>query len=189
MAAPLTPDDARLAAMLRSGNERAFEEIFFAYHAPLCTFVFRLVGSREVAEEIVQSVFLDLWLRRQQLVIRTSVRALLYRSARNRAIDNERHLAVARRWADDVELGDMDAEPVPDAQQRLESEEREQLIRSAIEILPPRTRTIVLMRWQQGMRLAEIAEVLGISVKGVEIQITRALRALRASLGVDVRLS
>jgi RNA polymerase sigma-70 factor (ECF subfamily) len=179
-------DDSGLAARLRAGETAAFEELFRAYHAPLCTFVHGFVDSPAIAEDIVQSIFLSLWTGHERLEFRTSLRAYLFGAARNRALDHLKRGRVERRWAEAAQRESdaaADVHDVPEAQARLESEDLERALREAVARLPERAQLVVALRWQQGLSHAEIAEALGISVKGVEIQITRALRALREILG------
>jgi RNA polymerase sigma-70 factor (ECF subfamily) len=71
----------------------------------------------------------------------------------------------------------------PDPAMAVEGEEMEDAVRRAIDRLPPRARMAVQLRWEGELKYAEIAEVMGISVKGVENQLSRAMEALRRLLG------
>ena len=166
---------------LRLGNETEFEALFHAHYSALVAFGTRFTGSSHTAEEIVQSVFVDLWTERQRLQVHTSLRAYLYAATRNRALDNQKHERVEERWAEEsnAEEGTTGQR---DAQRSLEAQETADALHAAIAALPERARLIVTLRWLRGLRPPEIAEALGISVKGVEIQITRALKALRVHM-------
>jgi RNA polymerase sigma-70 factor (ECF subfamily) len=169
-------------ARLRKGDERAFEQIFHAEYAPMCAFAARIVGSPEVAEDVVQSVFLKLWSGREQLPMLNSLRAYLFASTRNAALDQLKKSAVERKWADRPGfLDERDAESDDD----LDAAERAATLREAVQALPERARVVITMRWLHGLGHREIAEAMGISVKGVEIQITRALRTLRRHFRAD----
>ena len=183
MAGPPPSNDHRLVERLRAGDEAAFEGLSHAEYGPLCAFAERTVHSAAVAEEIVQSTFLQLWRARSQLGPIRSLRAYLYRATRNAALDHLKHAAVEAHWERDVAAAEeREADVAADAQVRMEDEERSAALHAAIGRLSPRAREVVTLRWMYGMTHADVAEALGISVKGVEIQITRALRTLRAHL-------
>ena len=74
------------------------ERVFRSHHAPLCGFLSRYVAAAE-AEELVQETFLRLWNDRQSLAVHTSLRAYLYASARNRALNHLKRQGVEQRWA------------------------------------------------------------------------------------------
>ena len=84
-------------ARIRGGDAPAFEALFHAYHAPLCAFANRLVGVRDLAEEIVQEVFLYIWERRETWDVRSSVKSYLFTAVRNAAMSYLRHERVVRQ--------------------------------------------------------------------------------------------
>lgn len=170
------------AELLRSwlaGDDTAFETLFRRYYAGLCAFASEFVNAPDVAEEVVQDVFMNLWRTRGRLRIRTTIRAYLYAAVRNRSLNVRRraveipfHSAPGATAAIDVS-----ADPAAD----LEARERAALVSRAVERLPPRCREVIRLRWGHGLSHAEIAESLGISRKAVERNVTRGLRALRES--------
>ncbi|MBL0940211.1 MAG: RNA polymerase sigma-70 factor [Gemmatimonadaceae bacterium] len=182
---PTEFQDAMLVAQLRAGNVEAFRKLFFDVHAPLCAFVERIVGDDARAQELVQDLFLELWQRRESLSLSGSVRAYLYATARNRALNVRRRDQVERAWEDDESLDDVRAlhEPPARADQLLEQAERHEALTSAMNGLPERCRTAMQLRWQEGLSYAEVAQVLGIGVKAVEKQLARGIRLLRDALG------
>ncbi|MES2178869.1 MAG: RNA polymerase sigma-70 factor [Gemmatimonadota bacterium] len=174
------PIEDTLAALVRRGDERAFEQLFHREYASLCAFAEQIVGSPQVAEDIVQSVFLKLWSGRQQLPVVASLRAYLFASTRNAALDHLKRVAVEKKWAARPEWLDSRIDnSTPDADAELEAAERASTLADAVRRLPERAKLVVTLRWGHGLSHREIAAALGISPKGVEIQITRALRALR----------
>jgi len=163
-------------------TEAAFEQLFRAMHAPLCEVVDSYVRSQDVAEEIVQDLFFVMWMRRDSMPPAESLRAYLFAAARNRAVRHLRHLAVARRWAESAEHeGDAVAHaPLADAE--LEALEQRRELKRAIDALPPRTRLAMVLQWEHSMSNADIAEAMGISLKGVEKLLATARRQLRATI-------
>src|SRR4051812_22611481 len=135
-------DDESLAVLprrIRNGDIGAFEELFRAMHAPLCEVVDSYVGSQAIAEEIVQDLFLLLWVKRNEFPAASSLRAYLFTSARNRALHHLRHRAVTRRWSERAQH-----EPPPSASnsehrppdRAVEIGETERDVRAAIDHLP-----------------------------------------------------
>ena len=163
------------AERIRRGDQAAFESLFRAFAPGLCAFTARYVESAQVAEDIVQDLFLALWRKRETLAIEQSVATYLFTAARNRAINYLRHQRIARRWEGSV-VGRIDTSTPSDEAELLEMLD----LQDGIERLPARCRLIFTLSRQQGMSYREIADSLGLSVKTVEVQMGRALRALRA---------
>jgi RNA polymerase sigma-70 factor (ECF subfamily) len=175
---------ADLAQQIRSGDRAAFERCFRAMHGPLVAFVERYAGDRPRAEEVVQELFFALWRDRERLELTGSFRAYLFSAARNRALNLRRRDAVEQDWATDEAHADVRAlHPSPALPDDiLESEELTAQVAAAFASLPERCRLAMQLRWREGLSYAEIADVLGIGTKGVENQLARGLKALRARL-------
>jgi RNA polymerase sigma-70 factor, ECF subfamily len=177
----LPPD---LAARVQAGDADAFELLFRSQYAALCAVATRYVRERALAEELVQDVFAELWAKRATWQIRTSVRAYLFAAVRHRALNQRRHAAVERDWEEQEaapDVRELHAPPVP-IDEALEAEELRARLHAAIESLPDRCRLVMHLRWREQLSYAEIAEAMGISTKGVEVQLARGLRALRERL-------
>lgn len=164
---------------LRGGDHAAFDAIFRQWYEPAVRSAARIVRETGVAEELAQEVFLELWRRRESLPPDTSVGAYVLQSVRNRALNHLRHLQVQRRSVVHVEAM---VEPAEEADVALQAAELGEAIAEAVEALPPRAREVFLMSRERGLRYNEIADALGISVKAVEANMSRALRVLRERL-------
>jgi len=179
--AAVTPPDANDLDRLRTGDVGSFEALFFRYHATLCEIVDAYVGSQAIAEEIVQDLFHTIWRDRARLAVRGSLRSYLCVAARNRALQHLRHGVVARRHAQVVALeSDLDREPRAD--EVLERQEALVALRGAIDALPPRARLAVVLRWRDHLTNADVADAMGITVKGVEKLLASAMTRLRHSM-------
>jgi RNA polymerase sigma-70 factor, ECF subfamily len=181
----LLDEDRACVARIRNGDERAFHDLFRAYYDPLCRFVEGLVRRRAVAEELVQSLFLTLWIRREEWTVRDTLRTYLYATARNHALNHWKRERlfdgyVARAWAHRDRAAEIRV--TTNADTRLESEEVEAGVRRAIAALPVRYAPVLQLRWEHGLTYAEIARVLELPVKTVETRVGRALRMLRPAL-------
>jgi len=171
--------DRALLDRLRQGDRDAFDAVFRAHYATLVGVAERIVGERAVAEELAQDVMLELWKRHATLTVDESLRAYLVRAARNRALNHLRHERMKVRTAPRA-AGD--TVTLPDAPGNLVEEELDAAVREAVRALPERCREVFELSRGQGLRYAEIAAVLGISVKTVEAQMGKALRVLRERL-------
>ena len=165
---------------IRAGDSSAFETLFRAYYAPLCSFAYRYLGARDLAEEIVQEVFLCIWERRESWNVRTSVRSYLLTAVRNAALSYLRHERVVRRR--EAEVRDFHEVVAASPEVRALEAETVVAVRQAIGRLPDRCRLVFTLHREQGLTYAEVAEVLGISPRTVEVHIGRALKSLRKGL-------
>ena len=177
--APDTSSD--VIARIRGGDEDAFEELFRAHYPPLCEFAARYVRDDAMAEELVQDLFADLWTKRHAWQVRDSIRAYLFSAVRNRALNIRKRQAMESDWAHEEAIVDVRAlHTTPEAADAaLDRTELRARLDRAIAALPERCRLVMHLRWREQMPYAEIASVMGISVKGVENQLARGLAALR----------
>jgi RNA polymerase sigma-19 factor, ECF subfamily len=156
-----------------SDGEDSLSRLFSESHRALRRYLRGLVDSKEKAEDIVQEAFLRTHEKRHSVM---TPRAFLFSAARNLAIDARRHDRIAKTDS----VGDMDASGVistgatPETQAL--ADERSQLLRQAIEHLPPQCRTVFVLKVFHACSYQEIAERLGISVKTVEKHVGRGLK-------------
>ncbi len=172
-------DDRELLDRLRSGDEAAFDSIFRAHYAQLVAFSLGLLRERASAEDVVQEVMLELWRRRGELHIEESLHGYLLRAARNRSLNQIRHANVQRRA--EPQLVGEETIAATGATKLVAGELRDALA-DAVAELPPACRQVFELSRGQGLRYAEIATTLGISIKTVESQMGKALRHLRLRL-------
>ena len=173
--------DAELVRRIRAGDERALELVFKAHYAGMASFVQRFVRSQDLAEELVQDVFLKLWSKREQLADIETFRTYLFRAARNTALNYLRRAKLERRWQEEQGRAE-EPHTTFAADDDAVEQELSVAVQEAINRLPPRCREIFLLSRDGGLTYAEIARSLEISVKTVETQMGRALKSLRASL-------
>jgi RNA polymerase sigma-70 factor (ECF subfamily) len=169
-----------------SGDKNAFKEIFLAYYSKLSWFVERYIKSQETADEIIKELYIDLWEKRDQLNVHTSVKAYLYRAARNRALNYIRSQnTIGRKLPisiiEDEELVIIKSH-AKTPYEELEQKELEQAVEEAVGSLPGRTKLVFTLHRDDGLTYAEIANVMEISAKTVENQMARAFRKLREKL-------
>ena len=182
---PVNERDLTWVRRVREGDKDAFVEMFDWYAPKLCGFVNAHVFSRDIAEEIVQDLFLGVWVNRLVWDVPGPLRMYLYRAALNRIANHRRglrrelslHSAMREHQSVIEETTDTNA---PDAQ--VTSRELRRSIESAVAALPDKCRQVWLLSREHYMTYAEIASLLDISVKTVELHMHRAFRTLRARL-------
>jgi len=170
-----------LAAATVAGDARAFETLFRTHYAGMCAFGARMVTRRDVAEDLVQEVFLYVWRNRGAWRIEHSVKQYLYAALRHGALRYLRHERVVRTHVPEAVI--LFERPIRLADAELEWEETVTAVRAAIAKLPERCRLVYTLHREQGLSYAEVAAVMGISVKTVDAQMGRALKSLRKLLG------
>lgn len=170
---------------IRAGDATAFEALFRTYYAALASFAFAHTDSREVAEEIVQDLFLSIWTRRAEWEVTTHLRSYLYVATLNR-VRSFRRSQRAHHAANFVLAMERNGGGEREAPERtddaLAHQEALTAIRAAIAALPERTREVFLLNRDGGLSYREVAVRLGITVKTVEFHMGRALASLRERL-------
>lgn len=175
--------DDRILEGLRGGDARALEAAFYGYYDGLFGHAFRYTRSREIAEEVIQDVFLRIWERRHQLVGSERLQPLMFAAVRNASISWLRRQRVEQRFAASGTpgLGQFTSD-VADLVARTDERDLARELQDAVQTLPPKARLAITLRWQRQLKNTEIAEVMGVSVKAVEFSIARALNHLRRVL-------
>ena len=168
--------EQELLERLREGSEPAYDEIFRTHYPHLVGLAESMLRNRAEAEEVAQDVMLELWRRRQQITVESSLRAYLLRATRNRTLNRIRHERVAKTGEGHAQIA---THANPKGEYNLVEAEIETALRAAIDELPPRCREVFELSRVHGLRYAEIAATMEISVKTVEVQMGKALRILR----------
>jgi RNA polymerase sigma-70 factor (ECF subfamily) len=157
-------------------DQAAFENLFRTYFPPLMSFARKFLVDEDDAREVVQKVFINLWEKRKEVQTGTSLKSYLFTSVHNRSLN-------VIRDRKKFSLGEMpDVAGDWDVSKGIEAMELEEKIRSVIEGLPEKCREIFELNRFEGLKYSEIADHLGISVKTVENQISKALKILREKL-------
>ena len=185
--APATaPADQQLVAAIRQGDSAAFDMLVISHYRTLVSLAATYVDSRENAEEVVQDVFLRIWERRATLTLSGPLRNYLLAATRNGAISRLRHWRVERRIKDAATAGAPDELPFLPAHRDADASQRAAelgaAIDAAVQSLPPRMREAFVLSRRERLTHAEIAVVMGTSIKTVQEQIGRALRQLHTTL-------
>ncbi|GAA4454381.1 RNA polymerase sigma-70 factor [Nibrella saemangeumensis] len=172
--------DQEILTAIQQGNERVYETVFRQHYKPLCQYGYNFLKDWDDTEEVVQSVFLTIWEKRDGLEITSSLKSYLYRAVHNRCLNRIKHLAVQAEHQQHVsaEMGQAFEAPM----QSLLAGELSERLQAAIQRLPEQCRLVFTMSRFDELKYQDIADQLGISIKTVENQIGKALRILRTEL-------
>lgn len=165
---------------IRKGDEQAFESLFKAYYYHLSRFAWRYVKSKAIAEELVQEVFANIWENRHSWSPTESLKAYLYQAVKHRALDHLKHEEVRQEY--DPKWMKKKENPTINFEDPRRRKQLRQAINKEIEDLPPRSKMTYKLHRYDGLTYREIAEVMDVSVKTVESQMTRTLKRLRKRL-------
>jgi RNA polymerase sigma-70 factor (ECF subfamily) len=177
-----SPDDRLLDLIERAkrGDREAFRSLYLALYGPVARFIGRRIGSQADAEDLVSRVFWKLLDRLADYDARRgSARMFVLSIARNAVID---HLRTRR---DAVPVEDLGGALVDEAGTPLDAlvrEEELRELRALVLELPAETREMLALRFGDGLRHVEIAEILGIEVAAVKQRFSRAMKGLRERL-------
>ena len=187
---PPPDSDENLLARLRAGERDVFGPLVRRYERELFGYLRRYLGDDDLADDVFQNTFVQVFLKIQQYEPGRPARPWLYAIATNQAIDalRRRNRRLADRPADIISAPDEDGEPrplfellpapgdaPPDAADR--AEQREQ-VRAAVAKLPELLRQAVLLVYFQGLKYQDAADVMGIPVGTVKSRLHAALTKL-----------
>lgn len=166
---------------LKKNDEQAFESIYNHLWERLYAVSYNYVRDQAIAQEIVQDVFVTLWVKRDRLDTVLDINAFTMRSVQNRIYDYFDKKAVEDRYI--LSVSRSSKKLVNTTQHQLDYEETYRLIDTEIDKLPGTTQKIFRLSRFDRFTNQEIASNLKVSVKSVEYHITQALKHLRLRLG------
>ena len=177
--------ERELVSRVRMGDVAAFERLYKETVTGLVTFAYSQLRSREIAEELVQELFLNLWKYRAKWVLNRSLKAYLFGALRNRITSYRRTMGARHELQQPATEAADTLAGIPGASRTDDLVRETELIEAidrAVAALPRRCRETFMLVRQQHLSYADAAEVMGISVKAVEMNIVRAFAALRREL-------
>ena len=175
----MNQEDLQLITGLKNGDRAVFEHIFRKYYPEMCRFSLRYLPDKMAAEEVVQDLFCKLWFRKEEIVINSSLKSYLYGATVNFCLNYLHHLEMERKYVGFVgfEMDENTSGSTMDSDGELTG-----LFEKALLRLPQKRREIFEMSRFDGLKYQEIADKLGVNIKTVETQMTRALDLMRRHL-------
>jgi RNA polymerase sigma-70 factor (ECF subfamily) len=165
---------------LKINNETEFSELFELHYEELCKVVMPIVHDIEAAEDIVQDVFVKVWIRRNELEVNTTFKAYLYKASVFRALDYLR-----KKKSSDIayaELKIVTSYSHSTTDSNLREKELSNAINSGMEKMTNTVKAIFQLSRFGGLKNREIAEELNISIKTVESNMGKALKIMHEHL-------
>ena len=174
--------DQDLMLALKAGDRAAFEELYRRYRDRLHAFLVRYTGDPSTAQDLFQETFLRVFRDRARYEPRAAFATWLFTIARNLFLDSLKRPGAAVTSAQSDAAMRAVPDPAPGPLQNLERREADAALRQALASLPEEERAILLLSRFEGLRYAQIAEILGMSEGTVKVRAHRALQALRQAL-------
>lgn len=169
-----------LIQAFKEGNEKAFKKLFDKYHQKLYAYLFRLLDSKDDAEDIVQETFIKIWEKRSQFIEGYSFDAFLFKIAKNAFISltrkkiNQKVLEISPEMLAKPDGNDSESDLILN--------ETREIIDKIINRLPKKRKEIFRLRRIENLSRKEISDKLGISIVTVDNQIMKANHYLKTEL-------
>ena len=168
----------KILTELRKGNEKAFDMVFENYSDAVYNFLRKNCHSPEDAEDLLQEIFLKLWIYRENIQPDSSLSSYLFTMARNTLLNYIRDRAKDRLlevFFNDLELKDSSEENEDDELSCIIKE-----INDLAQGMPPKRKEVYELRWINGLSRKEIAEKMEISIVTVDIHLRKAVDYLKS---------
>ena len=174
-------NDENLFQRVQQGSEQAFEQLFKRYYANLVNYANLMLKEKAASEEVVQDVFFKIWENRHTIHVKSSFKSYCFRAVHNHCLNVVKHVAIREEYKQFNEQERNYNEQKGNEESNVF--ELEQKIIEAIEAMPEVRKKVFKMSRIDGLKYREIANSLNISVKTVEIHMSKALASLRKDLG------
>lgn len=171
-----TESDARLVELIAAGNQKAFEELIHRYQRAVINFAFRFIGNREDAKDIAQDTFIRFFQAANRYEPSAQFKTYLFRITTNLCIDFKQKKKP--EYTDELPEVPFSSTPFKELHQKEISE----AIAKAVQSLPENQRIALLLHHFEGMKYAEISEIMNTTVSAVESLLVRAKKTLRKKL-------
>jgi RNA polymerase sigma-70 factor, ECF subfamily len=165
---------------LQIHNESDFNALFTQHYKELCRLLLPMIKDRDAIEDIVQDVFLKVWIRRAELEIQTSFKAYLCKAVILRGIDHIRKEKTVQNAR--AELKILQPQSHTDVEENLHEKELKRAIEKGMDDMSENMRAIFHLSRFAGLKNREVAEQLGISIKTVESNMGKALKIMHEHL-------
>lgn len=165
---------------MATGDQVAFTKIFDHYEPRLYPFILKITRSEITAEEIVQELFIKLWIDRHKALDMVNPRSYIFRMAANRTANYLRDLARSTKLVRDV-AGRMLVEKNT-TEEAIDAKEMQEIINKVVELLPEQQKKVYKLSRQEGLTAEEIAIRMNISHKTVKNHLTEALHFIKDKL-------
>ncbi len=172
--------DQNLLSLIREDDDRAFAVLYKRYKGVLYLHACRLLEDEDEAKDALQELFTKLWMKRQEIALRSSLSSYLYTALRNQILDTFAHKKIEEKYIDSLQQFLEEGEYITD--DYIREKELSELIEKEVALLPQKMRKVFELSRKVHLSYKEIAFELNISDKTVKKQMNNALRILRHKL-------
>lgn len=176
-------NDSDLFFAVKNDSYLAFNQLFERFYKRLCLFVCKFTEDEDASQDVVQELFIKLWVNRHQIIIHDTVSAYLFRSARNASLNYLRSQKNKQNA-----LKEMQPPEIHTESEDVEFENFLIQLRECVDQLPERSRQVFIMNRFQELKLADISEKLNVSLKTIKNQLWKSLQYLRMCLQVQKKI-
>lgn len=162
-------------------NTEVLNTLFKAHYDELCRYAFSILKDQDVAEDVVQQLFIKLWEKRNSVGEIDNIRSYLFRSTFNMSLNEQKKMQRMPKSDEDLVLNNS-LQSSDNSSNLLASNELQERIDSAMMVLPEKCREVFHLSRSEQLSYKEIAEQMNISIKTVENQVGKALRIMREEL-------
>lgn len=172
--------EQKIIEKLKLGDPDSFSDVFSAYYKDMVFFAYSFTHELSSAEDIVQETFVKLWEDHEKLIVTVSLKSILLKTIQNKCIDWHRHKKIVNNHCSYI----IDNSPLYeyDTDNYVLRSDLELRIEMAITNLPEKFKEAFEMNRFEGLKYKEIATKLNVSIRTVEVRISKALGLLRKSL-------
>lgn len=167
------------------GDQKAFAKLYSLFRYKLCRFSYTIIHNREIAEEIVEDIFVSLWNNRDSIYKIENLPVYLYVSVKNRSLNElsrkAKELITSPYDFLDFEIDDK----VDNPHDKMITNEMLQRMHKAVNDLPARCKMIFKLVREDGLKYKEVSQILNISVNTIDVQMAIAVKRICQSLQVE----
>lgn len=171
---------AELLERLRDGDQRSFDKLYSAYSSHITAHLLTLLKSRELAQEVAQDTFIDLWVNREAIDPEKSIKSYLFKIATNKTYN------LFKRAAHDKKLREHMLPILEEGHNNIDAyiqaKENQEFLTSLLEKMPEKQREVYRLFKIEGYSYQEISDNLGISHSTINTHISRANQFLKTTI-------
>ena len=181
----------KILTNLKRGKKKAFKKVFAIYYPRLEKYACYFISNLQEAEDIVQDVFVQVWENRDSIKTDSNFDSWLFTLVRNRCLNVLKKQMVEKKYIDKIHINSEELYNISFgmnedflSMEKLLYEELEKII----EEMPERCQTAFCMKWKEGKKIREIAEIMGISTTMVDKHLAKGMEIVRGKMTSEMLL-
>lgn len=171
-------DDSELIKLVLQDNQQAFAHIIDKYKVKLYSYLYRMIGDKETAQDLAQEVFTKVYYHLHKFELDSNFSAWLFRIAHNACMDE----LARKRKQPSFAKAEIEQQDDLTPERLVLKRERQDILQAHMKTLPEEYQVVLLLRHTQELSYQEISEILGVSVNIVQVRLHRARKKLRENL-------